>query len=58
MEEYPPTNSHHSMPDSGSGSQLTKMGQAGLEFVEQFELESVLGKFESELLKVAAEKGR
>ena len=46
------------MPDSDSKTSLTEMGRAGLEFVEQFELESVLGKFENELLKVAAEKCR
>ena len=45
------------MPSFGSATPLVEMGRAGLQFVEQFELESVLGKFENELLKVAAEKG-
>ena len=46
------------MPSFGSATPLAEMGQAGLQFVGQFELESVLGKFESELLKVTAEKSK
>ena len=34
------------------------MGQAGLQFVEQFEMQRVLADFENELLIVAGEKNR
>ena len=52
------TDSRGNVPNFDSDAPLTEMGRAGLEFVSQFELESVLGTFEGELLKVAVEKGR
>ena len=39
-----------------TSTRLAEMGQAGLQFVEQFELQRVLANFENELLKLANEK--
>lgn len=41
-----------------TADQLDEMGRAALQFAEQFELERVLEKFESELIRVAAENER
>lgn len=43
------------MSDSEFSSEVAQMGQAGLRFAEQFELERVLAAFECELLEVLGE---